>query len=625
MGIGKKSIFSPFAFWANLFKKPTTIRYPDEDLDVFDKAGPSPYYRGLHANDIEMCIGCGTCEEICPTAAISMIDGENVGEGKLGKRPRIDYGRCCFCAFCVDVCPSSSLSMSRDYIHSFVTPLDKVGDDEMKAIQADFTQTPGETHRDNPGYITPDALSWLDRTRVSMRHESAKARGDSFLEIVKGFSKEEALKEASRCVECGVCTETCPANMKIPEYIKAIWEDDLEGSVAAIYEDNPLPNVCGRVCTHKCETVCAIGHRGEPIAIRWLKRYAVDALEHEEVKAIAARAIAEPVKKKIAIIGAGPAGLSAAYYLALMGYTVTMYEANAKAGGVMRYGIPNYRLPLDALDKDIETIRSLGVTIKTNMPVGKKISLGQVKRSPDAVILATGFPVGASTRIAGIDKKGYRAMDLLSKIMDGKKVPIEKEIIVIGGGNVAFDIARSYARLQKQKYGAVNITLTCLEDKNGMLADAEELQEGQEEGLRVMFSRSPREIVMKGKRVAGLKTARCVSIFDTDGRFNPQIDERDSKVTKGSMIIEAIGQRPDYSLLGAYEKDLAFVRGRVLTTQYGKTDLPWLFAAGDIVHGPDIIHGIADGHTAALGVDKALATKKQTKRNPRGSTRSTKR
>lgn len=608
MGIGKKSFFSPFSFWKNIFKKPSTVKYPKQDINIFDEVGASPSYRGLHTNDITKCIGCGTCQDICPTDAVIMIDSdENVGEGKLGKRPTIDYGRCCFCAFCVDVCPSSSLNMSREYIHTDPHPLNQIGDAEVEHIRRLFRITPDDNYQNNKGYITPDDLTLLDINRNHMEELDVEERYDSFIEIVKGFSKEEAIKEASRCIECGVCTETCPAKMNIPEYIRAIWEDDLEESVRQIYRTNPLPNVCGRVCTHKCETVCSISLRGEPIAIRWLKRYAVDNLPVSKIKEMNADFLESPKKKDIAIIGGGPAGLSAAYYLSLMGYNITIYEKDEKAGGVMRYGIPAYRLPHKALDRDISVIKNLGVTIKTGVEIGKDITLDKIKEKADAVLLATGFPEGATTRLDNIMEKGYRSVEILADVKSGKEVPLEDSIIVIGGGNVAFDVGRSLAREQRKKYGKVNITLTCLEKEGEMLADDEEINEGIEEGLTIIPGRSPVEVLTDDSdNVIGLLTHECVSIFDEKGRFNPTVNKDNIIEIKGKMIVEAIGQRPNYDYLGELKDKLEIVRGKIITDELGGTGIDWLFAAGDIVHGPDIIHGIADGHRAARAVDEYL-------------------
>jgi glutamate synthase (NADPH/NADH) small chain len=612
--MGKKSFISPFSLWKNLAKKPTTIRYPYEDLDVFDEPGISPVYRGLHTNDMDTCIGCGTCEDICPTAAITMVKGKNTGDGKLGQRPDIDYGRCCFCGFCVDICPSSSLAMSRDYIYKLDTPVDVLGDEETELVKDHFMIVPGEEHKENRGWVTADEDSWLDLERYPMGHLAPKERHDSFIEIVKGFSKEEALAEASRCLECGVCTETCPANMKIPEYIKAIWSDDVDESVRQIYIDNPFPNVCGRVCTHKCETVCALQHRGEAIAIRWLKRYAVDTLSNDAIINQVKEGLNEKKSgKKIAIIGSGPAGLAAAYYLVLLGHDVTVFEKEKLAGGVMRYGIPRYRLPHEAVDEDIEVIKKLGVTIKTNTAIGKKITIDALKKEFNAVLISTGFNLSRSTKIKCINHKHvYQALDLLAKIAIGKDIHVGKKIVVIGGGNVAFDIGRSLARLQRQKKMTVDVTIMSLEGECEMPADVEEIDEGQDEGVTLKPERSPREVILNDDgSIKEISTVHCVCVFDKSGKFNPQCDISDVQNFKADMIVEAIGQAPDYSYLDKFGEKLTYERGKVKTDKMGRTDLPWLFAAGDIVRGPDVIHAIADGHNAAKAIDGFLSKKKK--------------
>ncbi|OHD10199.1 MAG: hypothetical protein A2Y41_11890 [Spirochaetes bacterium GWB1_36_13] len=661
----KKSFFSPLAFWKNLFKKPTTVRYPKEDITTFGKEGAAPTYRGLHSNDIHICIGCGTCADICPTAAIKMVEGENKGEGKLGKRPEIDYGRCCFCAFCVDICPTGSLNMSRDYLFNYPTPIDKFGDDEVEDVKKTLQVVAGDKYIHNLGYQTPDELSWLDLNRVKIEHLAPEKRWDNFLEIIKGYSKKQAEKEASRCVECGVCTETCPAHMNIPEYIRAIWDGDVEESVRQIYEDNPLPNVCGRVCTHKCESVCAISHRGEAIAIRWLKRYAVDSLPTEEIIKVSKEYVKGSGNKKISIIGGGPSGLSAAYYLSLLGHKVTVYDEGKKAGGVMRYGIPAYRLPDEALDRDIEVIRSLGVEIKTGQKIGKDLSMDRIKKDSDAVFIATGLQNARGIDIKGIQGKSEKAIELLNRFRKGEEIPVGKNIIIIGGGNVAFDIARTLSRLQRQKYGKVSMIITSLEKEEELPADLEELVESREEGLNlesdiaakdpqqlvidpfgntvklkageklecitvinpengknavmnictveqtkgVMLepSRAPQEVIFDEKgNVRGLKTVKCLSVFDENKRFHPVFDLCEEKIFYGDMIVEAIGQSADYSYLGDFKDQLEFEQGRIKSDEKGRTSLDWFFIGGDILHGPDIIHGIADGHRSAQAIDEYL-------------------
>ena len=604
----KKSVFSPLATWKNFGKAPVTIQYPKEELDVFDKPGASPTYRGLHSNDLSKCVGCGTCEEICPTDAIRMVPGPNEGSGKKGVMPEIDYGRCCFCGFCVDVCTSASLSMSRDYIQTVQHPLDKIGDGELRQIKKDFTIAPNEEHGDNLGHITTNEESWLDLERNEMEEMPTEERVKSFMEVVKGFSKEQAQKEASRCVECELCVDTCPAHMEIPSYIKAIWQDDLKKAVEIMYHTNPLPGICGRVCTHKCETVCSMSLRGEPVAIRWLKRYAVDNLAEDDYRAVIAQEIVKK-NKKVAIVGSGPSGLSAAYYLSLAGYKVTIFEALSKAGGMMRVGVPKYRLPDEAIDRDVEHIVSLGAEVRLNTRVGKDISLSELHQQFDAVYISTGLHLG---RPLGFDAEKLvhvrQSVDLLREFRLSGTIPVAERVAVIGGGNVAMDIARTMARLQRENFGKVQIVLASLETRDIMPADEEEIVEAGEEGVEIHPGWGPADILVDGDHVTGIEFKRCTQVFDEDHRFSPRFDENDRIKFDVDMVIESVGQASDMSYVEPefVEQLETTPRRQVKVTEEGQTSLPWLFAGGDIVHGPDAIHAIADGHAAARGIEAFL-------------------
>jgi glutamate synthase (NADPH/NADH) small chain len=591
-----RDLISPFTAWKYIFRNPVSVK------DPLNRPA-APRYRGFHRNDVEKCIGCGTCEAICQNGAIDMrpAPGIETRPGDSGLRPRIDYGRCCWCALCVDVCTTSSLSMSNAYQWS-----DSDGDA--------FLYTPGIDPKPwdagDLGYRRPSGHRLHSPQRVEMEELTPDERIDSFVEMVKGYSVELARAEADRCVSCGLCVATCPTHMSIPDYIQTIRDGDYERGLRLLYETNPFSNVCGRICTRKCETSCAIGNEGEPIAIRWLKRHIIDQVPYERYREL----IGDPAPatgRKVAIVGAGPAGLTTAFDLARKGHAVTVYEALDHAGGMTRYGIPEYRLPYDALDRDVELILSMGIEIHYNTRVGRDVTMQQLQDGFDAVVLAIGLQLGRSTRIPGSDHPSvHKAVDLLRRITQGEDIQAPKTLVVIGGGNVAMDIARSMARLQRRQHGEIRVTLTALEDKEHFLADPVEIKESLEEQIRILDSRGPQECMIGDDgELLGLKTWKVLSIFDEQHRFAPSYDESDELLHEGEMVVEAIGQMSDVSILGdALTEQLEWNRGRIKVDPAGHTSVPWLWSAGDCVNGPDVVHAVADGHRVAASIHAYLNT-----------------
>ena len=594
------SILNPLKALGFFARKPVT--------EPLQPREASANYRGFHVNDWELCIGCSTCQKVCDNAAITMVRipglPEDPVKGVRNERPAIDYGRCCWCGLCVDICPTSSISLTREYVHT-------CREDELDSyfILPDPNGIHGEYFP--KGWAKTEDADLVDLDLQPMHEMDADTRIDSFAEIVDGFTEQNAIVEASRCVQCGMCHDSCPAHMHAPEYIRHIWEGNVEAAVREIYRTNPFAHICGRVCTRRCEAACSIGRRGDPVAIRWLKRYAMDAVSAERIREIAAEGKVDYLSgKKVAIIGAGPAGLTAAFDLVKKGHEVNVFEALDKPGGMTRYGIPEYRLPYDRLDADVEVITSLGVNIQYNTRIGSDIIMADLERDYDAVVVAIGLQQGRSTRIPGSDHpQVHSAVSLLRKVTLNEAFEIPRSAVVIGGGNVAMDIARSLARKQKTVYGEVNMTVAALEDFDHFLADQDEIRESREEGIELLDSRGPKDCVINAAgQLTGLATFGVISIFDADGRFAPRYDEADEQLHNADMVIEAIGQMTDVSLLGeALTERLEWNRGRLQVDEKGRTSESWLWSAGDMVNGPDVIHAVADGHRVAASIEEQLA------------------
>ena len=395
------------------------------------------------------------------------------------------------------------------------------------------------------------------------------------------------------------CGLACPAGVNVQGYVALISKGKYQEALDLIRENIPLPGTIGRICPHICETKCNRGFTDKPVSIAALKRFAADHANMEQP-------LPEVEKKeeKVAIIGSGPAGLSCAYYLARDGYPITIFEALPVAGGMLQVGIPEYRLPYEVLDKDIDYIQSLGVEMKCNTRVGKDVTLDELHKDFNAVFMATGFHVGRSTKVDGTDHEHvFQAIELLRGITEGKDVFVGKKIIVIGGGDVAMDIARSMARLQTKKYGKIDVTACCLESEDIIPASREEIDEGREEGIHVVPSRGPTRIEIDSGSIKGLHTVECTSVFDEEGRFNPKFNTDDKRFFDGDMVIEAIGQAPDLSCIpDDLDEKLEKAGRRIKVSEQFQSSVPWLFVGGDLIEGPDVIHAIANGYEAAKGI-----------------------
>jgi glutamate synthase (NADPH/NADH) small chain len=618
--MAKKGFLNSLAVGKFLFKEPKTLRYP------FEPKEPAPRYRGFHLNDWDQCTGCGNCADICPNDAIEMIEIPDLepAPGEKSERPRLDYGRCCFCGLCVDICPPGSLRLSRDYFHihfdtdTFVfTPRDDKTDEDTFLPEEKYSILKASlSHRrkDYDGFAPDITFALFEPDRVQMSEVPPAERTLSFVEQVIGYSKEEAIREAERCLECRLCEEACPAHLKISDYIRAVYDDEPEESLRTIFEDNPIPSICGRICMKHCEDACSLRLRGEPLAIRWLKRFVADTVR-DYASALEAHPAA-PTGKRVAVIGAGPSGLSMAYFLRLMGHEVVVFDGLDGGGGMIRVGPPRYRLPLKSIDKDVDHIASLGAEFRFNTRVGEDVRFDDLMNEFDAVYVGTGLTASRSTRVENADKC-VLALKFLASNKTEPMSGVTEEVIVIGGGNVAMDVAREALRLQRMQHpGQEVVTKTVsLEDWDEMPATADEIAEAKEEGIEFNPAWGPKRVLLDDSgNISGLLCMKVKSVFDEDGRFAPTFFEDQEMVLTGTMIIEAIGQGPDFSflpeeLLGK----LKFTELRkVSVDENGMTSLPGVFAGGDIVNtNLDAVTAIADAKIASEGIDRWLSADKR--------------
>ncbi len=616
--MSKISILSPFKAIKYLFKKPKALRYP------FESKEPAKRYRGFHVNDWEQCTGCGNCADICPNQAIEMIKIPELksepSKGKKNERPQLDYGRCCYCGLCVDICPPGSLKLTRDYFHIhfdtdtfvFIAKDEKTDKEKFVSSEEHSILKASLSHRKvNYEGFSPDIkYALFEPERVSMSEISPEKRKLSFIEQVIGYNEQEAKRESARCLGCKLCEEACPAHLKISDYIQAIYEDKPEESLKKIFEDNPIPSICGRICMKHCEDACSLRLRGEPLAIRWLKRYVADTIK--DYKLALELKPGKVTGKKVVVVGAGPAGLSVAYFLRLKGHKVTVFDELPGGGGTLRTGPPSYRLPLGSIDKDVEYIKSLGVEFKFNTRIGKDIEFKKLLKDYNAVFIGIGNTVSFSTGVKN-SENCLLALDFLKNNKIGKHTKVGKEVIVIGGGNVAMDVAREALRLQNMQYPNEE-TLTkvvSLEDWDIMPATEEEIEEAKAEGIQFNPAWGPKEVLLdENGNVKGLLCKKVKSVFNTQGKFAPTFYEDKEKLLRGDMIIEAIGQRPDFSLMpkNMFDKLEFNERRKVKVDENGMTSIPKVFAGGDIVNlNLDAVTAIADAKIASEGIDNFLS------------------
>ncbi|MBF0120672.1 MAG: FAD-dependent oxidoreductase [Desulfobacterales bacterium] len=401
------------------------------------------------------------------------------------------------------------------------------------------------------------------------------------------------------------CKATCPAHISIQGFIALINQGKLREALELFKEEHPFPAICGRVCHHPCEGICTRGDVDQPMAIEYLHRFIADH-DFESGNPYIPQ-IKDKKNEKIAIIGAGPAGLSAAYFLARNGYGVTVFEKLPVLGGMMSVGIPEYRLPRDLISLEVGIIEKMGVQFKTNVAFGKDITLDSLKAEGYAsVFIATGLHGSRRLGVEGEDIEGILpGVQFLRDVALKKEVNIGKKVIVIGGGNVAVDVA-----LTAKRVGAEQITMICLESKDEMPAWDYEIEEAIEENIKIINCLGPKRFVGKNGKIAGVEFKTCTCVFDENKCFNPKYDESDVQILEADTVIVAIGQSAQ-SEFAKPESIPARPSGALISDPLTfQTDLKWVFAGGDVVYGPkSVVEAVASGKSAAISIDRYLTGK----------------
>ncbi len=451
------------------------------------------------------------------------------------------------------------------------------------------------------------------------------------------------LDDSTYWTEMVKCRHACPVHTDACGYVTAIAEGRYEDAYRIARATNPFASICGRVCGAPCEANCRRGDLDSPIAIRALKRFVTtlhgpETGDYGKYREFGNPRMLPPERgdyERVAIVGGGVSGLTVAHDLIQTGYKVTVFEASAEPGGMLTAGVPVFRLPRDLVRHEIQAILSLGVELQCNMRLGRDFTIQSLRQEGyKAIFLGIGLPRGRKLDLPGADTPGvYDGMEFLRAFNEGKPLPLGRRVVVIGGGNVAYDVARSairpvealdrdealgemgrgeqvaydVARSALRMSGDKEVHVVCLESRTEMPADEVEIVEGEEEGIRLHDGRGPREVIVQKGKVGGLRVVRCLSVFNAAGRFEPRYDEAAVEDIAADTVIFAIGQTSDLSFL-APEDGVASERGLIkVNPKTYQTTAPDVFACGDIAHGPRLfIDAVASAHTAARSMHDFL-------------------
>ena len=532
----------------------------EEAMEIFRKAEDNGFVHQITNIDGENKIfGICNCNvNICNALRTSQLfNTPNMSRSAF--TARVEKDKCVACGKCVEYCPAGAVKLGQ------------------KLCKKDGTKVKYPKHE------LPDKLAW------------GKEK----------YDENYRDKNRINCYETGTspCKAACPAHIAVQGYIRKAKEGKYREALALIKKDNPFPAICGRVCNRRCEAACTRGTVDEAVAIDAIKKFIAEQDLHEESRYVPPVVIASnrltQWEQKIAIIGAGPAGLSAAYYLATKGYKPVIFEKNARPGGMMTYGIPSYKLEKDVIEAEIDVLRALGVEIKCGIEVGKDVTLNELRgEGYQAFYIAIGCQGGRIPEIPGNDAEGIDiAVSFLHHATEDNTRRMTGKVLVVGGGNVAVDCARTAYR-----FGGSNVAMYCLEDRESMPATDDEIREALDEDIAIQNGWGPKEIIKTSEgRVQAVVFKKCTSVKDETGKFNPQYDEADTVTVDCEHIIFAIGQSIEWGGLLEGSK-VEFWHGNYpvadgLTYQTAESDV---FVGGDVYTGPKfVIDAIEAGKNAA--------------------------
>ena len=475
---------------------------------------------------------------------------------------RVDKENCVACGRCVEYCPAGAVKLGQ-----------KLCKKDGSEVEYPKQVLPSE-QKWGPHMWTPD---YRDKNRIN-------------------------------CYDTGTapCKTACPAHIAVQGYLKMAAQGRYQDALALIKKENPLPAICGRICNRRCEDACTRGSIDEAIAIDEVKRFIAEQDLKAETRYIPKKVVPSlkgEFIEKIAIIGGGPAGLSCAFYLAEKGYRPTIFEKNEKAGGMLVYGIPSYKLEKDVVQAEIDIIEAMGVEIKTGIEVGKDITIAELREQGyKAFYIAIGCQGGRKAGVPGEDAAGVvTAVDFLREAGAKESYAIEGDVVVIGGGNVAIDAARVSGRV-----GAPKVSMFCLESRETMPASLEEITEAEEENVIINCGWGPKEILTEDGKVTGIVLKKCTSVTDESGRFNPTYDENETMTVACKHVIFSVGQSIVWGdLLAGTKVELGRGNGAVADALTYQTAEPDIFVGGDVYTGPKFaIDAIAAGKEGAISIHR---------------------